>query len=286
MSIMPMPGRLARRTLVGLPVAFSLACRIRRVAPPRAADFSYGPSPHQHVDVYSAAQKPGHPAPLVMLIGGGGWQSAPRTDAVGFVPVFTSRGHVVANVGYRVTSEARAPAAAEDVRNAIEAARCHAAQLGADSRGMLLVGFSAGAHLALLSALAPTSDLAGPQSQPRAIVSFWGVTDFASLLSGDHANVAAQRWLPEGPERPALARRLSPINYDVSEAPALCAVHSVLDDVVPFWHSERLVAKYLKAGRPAKLIKLAHRGHAAPAKDYPKIFDEIFRFLDGLGNTA
>jgi acetyl esterase/lipase len=151
---------------------------------------------------------------------------------------------------------------------------------------MLLVGFSAGAHLALLSALAPTSDLAGPQSQPRAIVSFWGVTDLADFISGDQASVAALRWLPESPERLALARRLSPINYDVSTAPALCAVHSVLDDVVPFAHSERLVAKYLKAGRPAKLIKLTHGGHAAPQKDYPKIFAEIFRFLDGLGIAA
>jgi acetyl esterase/lipase len=283
---MPIPSRVSRRTLVGVPVALSLACRIRGVSPPRAEDFSYGPNPDQRLDVYGAARDPGHPAPLVMLIGGGGWQSPPRADAVGFVPVFTSRGHVVANVGYRVTSEARAPAAAEDVRNAIEAARYRTAQWGADGRGMLLVGFSAGALLALLSALAPTGDLAGPQSQPRAIVSFWGVTDVADLLTGDHANVFAQRWLPESPERVSLARRLSPINYDVSAAPALCAVHSVLDDVVPFSHSERLVAKYRKAGRPAKLIKLHHRGHAAPEKDYPTIFDEIFRFLNGLGITA
>lgn len=225
-------------------------------------------------------------APLVILIGGGGWQNAPKPDAVGFVPVFTSRGDVVANAGYRVTSEARAPAAAEDVRNAIEAARYRAPSWDADSRRIVLVGFSAGAHLALLSALAPSSDLEGPQSRPRAIVSFWGVTDFADLISGDHASVFAQRWLPESSERSALARRLSPINYDVSEAPALCAVHSVADDVVPFSHSERLVAKYLKAGRPAKLIRLTHRGHAAPKKDYPKIFDEIFRFLGGLGIKA
>lgn len=280
------PSRLSRRTLVGIPVAFSLACRDRRVSQPRAMDFFYGPNAYQHLDVYNSAREPGRAAPLVILVGGGGWQSAPKPDAAGFVPMFTSRADVVANVGYRVTSEARAPAAAVDVREAIEAVRNRAAHWGADSRGMLLVGFSAGALLALLSALAPTADLAGPQSHPRAIVSFWGVTDLADLLDGDHARLSVQRWLPESSERSSLARRLSPINYDVSEAPALCAVHSVLDDVVPFSHSERLVAKYLKAGRPAKLIKLTHKGHAAPKKDYPGIFDEIFRFLDGLGIAA
>ena len=279
------PSRLSRRTLVGIPVALSLSCRDRRVTPTRA-DISYGPSPRQNLDVYNSAQKPARPAPLVVLIGGGGWQNPPKPDAAGFGRVFTSRGDVVANAGYRVASEARAPAAAEDVRDAIEAARYHAAEWGANGREMLLVGFSAGAHLALLSALAPASDLAGPQSRPRAIVSFWGVTDFADLIDGDHPSAYAQRWLPDGPERPALARKLSPINYDVSEAPALCAVHSVLDDVVPFSHSERLVAKYLKAGRPAKLIKLNHKGHAAPAEDYPGIFAEIFRFLGVLGIAA
>jgi arylformamidase len=280
------PSRLSRRALVGIPVAFSLACRDRRVSPPRGMDFFYGPNPYQHLDVYNSAQVPGRAAPLVILIGGGGWQSAPKPDAAGFVPMFTSRGDVVANAGYRVTSEARAPAAAGDVRNAVEAVSFRAVHWGADSRRMLLVGFSAGALLALLSALAPTSDLAGPQSRPSAIVSFWGVTDLADLLGGDHARLSAQRWLPESPERSSLAHRLSPINYDVSDAPALCAVHSVLDDVVPFSHSERLVAKYLKAGRPAKLIKLTHKGHAAPKKDYPAIFAEIFRFLDGLGIAA
>ena len=284
--VMLKPSRLSRRTLVGMPVAFSLACRDRRLSPPRALDFSYGPNPYQHLDVYNAAQQPGRPVPLVILVGGGGWQSAPKTDAAGFVPMFTSRGDVVANVGYRVTSEARAPAAAGDARNAIEAVRDRAAHWGADSSGMLLVGFSAGALLALLSALAPTSDLAGPQSRPRAIVSFWGITDVEDLLGGEHARVFAQQWLPESPERSAWARRLSPIHYDVSEAPALCAVHSVSDDVVPFSHSERLVAKFVKAGRPAKLIRLTHRGHAAPAKDYPRIFDEVFRFLDRLGIAA
>jgi acetyl esterase/lipase len=249
-------------------------------------DFSYGPNPYQHLDVYNSAREQAQPAPLDVLIGGGAWRSAPRPDAVGFVPLFTSRGHVVANAGYRVTSEATAPAAAEDVRNAIEAVRYRAACWGADGRGMLLVGFSVGAHLALLSALAPVSALAGPQSRPCAIVSFWGITDVGDLLSGDHARVFVQRWLPESPERPVLARRLSPINYDVSEAPALCAVHSLLDDVVPFSHSERLVAKYLNAGRPAKLIKLTHKGHAAPEKDYPKIFDQVFAFLNGLGIAA
>jgi dipeptidyl aminopeptidase/acylaminoacyl peptidase len=83
-----------------------------------------------------------------------------------------------------------------------------------------------------------------------------------------------------------LARKLSPIDYDVDEAPPLCAIHSLHDEVVPFAHSERLVAKFQKAKRQAKLLELSHRDHAAPPEDYPAIFAEIFRFLDGAGVTG
>jgi acetyl esterase/lipase len=227
------------------------------------------------------AQSSGRPAPLVVLIHGGGWESGSRDDVVKFIPYFTSsQRYVVANIGYRV---AVAPAAAEDVRNAIESVRCRAAEWSADSRRMLLVGFSAGAHLALLSALAPSAVIGGPRSRVSGIVSFWGITDVADLLGGEHARDFARRWLPPQPMQLEFARRLSPINYDVSDAPPLCAVHSVHDNVVPFAHSEGLVMKWEKAKRRAKLIKLSHQGHGAPPEDYPAIFGEVFRFLDGTG---
>jgi acetyl esterase/lipase len=235
--------------------------------------------------VYPADLPLGRPAPLAVIVHGGGWTNGSRDDMVQFVPHFTSRRYVVVNVGYRVASEAPAPAAAEDVRNAIECVRRRAAEWGA-AGGILLAGFSAGAHLALLSALAPSTVIAGPRSSPRAIVSFWGITDVADLLDGDHARDFARRWLPAQPGRPELARRLSPINYGAAEAPALCAVHSVHDDVVPFAHSERLVMKWQAAKRPAKLIRLSHQGHAAPSGDYPAIFREIFRFLEQTGGVC
>ena len=278
---MPVLSRLSRRALVGTPAVFSCACRLRQAPAPVVRDFPYGPNAAQRLDVYPAERAHGRPAPLAVLIHGGGWESGSRDDVVPFMRNFTSRGYVVANAGYRVASQATAPAAAEDVRNAIECARTRAAEWGADSRAMLLAGFSAGAHLALLAALAPSTAIGGPQSRVRGIVSFWGITDVADLLCGEHARDFARRWLPEPRGQMELARRLSPISYDVAEAPTLCAVHSVHDDVVPFAHSERLVAKFEKAKRRAKLIKLSHQGHAAPSKDYPAIFGEVFRFLDG-----
>ena len=95
---------------------------------------------------------------------------------------------------------------------------------------------------------------------------------------GKHARDFARRWLPGQPGRLELARRLSPTNYDTDEGPTLCAVHSVHDNV-PFGQSEGLVMKWQEAKRRAKLLKLS-QGHAAPFKDDPAIFGEIFRFLE------
>ncbi len=215
------------------------------------------------------------------MVHGGGWIGGSRDDIAGFIPHLTSRGYVVANIGYRVASEAVAPAAVEDVRNAIEFVRSRSAEWGADSSRTLLIGFSAGAHLALLAALAPSEAIAGPQSRACGIVSFWGITDVADLLEGPHMRDFARQWLPEGEGRLELARRLSPLNYDAAEAPDLCALHSVRDDIVPFAHSERLVAKFQQAKRRARLIRLSHEGHAPPEKDYQAIFAEVFRFLAG-----
>lgn len=268
-----------------MPAAFFLACHAPQVPAPVMRDVPYGPHSSQRYDVYSAEPKPEGLASLVVLIHGGGWASGARKDLVRVIPQFTARRCVVANIGYRVTSEAVAPAAAEDVRNAIEAVRALAGKVHADSRRTILVGYSAGAHLALLAALAPSTAIGGPQCRARGVVSFWGITDVEDLLGGAHARDFAKRWLPAGPGQLELARRLSPIRYDVTTAPALCAVHSVHDHVVPFSHSERLVAKFTNAKRPAKLIKLSHRGHGAPSGDYSAIFGEIFRFMDKIEIT-
>lgn len=245
-----------------------------------ATNCAYGPHPSQRFDVYAASTPLPGPAPLGVMIHGGGWGSGSKEDVVEFIPNFTSRGFVVATVGYRVASDAFAPAAAVDVRNAIQSIWNRAAEWGAGVDQTVLVGFSAGAHLALLAALAPSAAIEGAQSRAHAIVSFWGITDVADLLEGQHATDFARRWIPEQPGSLDLARKLSPINYDVSLAPPLCVIHSVRDDVVPFAHSERLVMKWKAAGRLVEFIRLSHQGHAAPPGDYPAIFAAIFRFLE------
>ncbi len=201
------------------------------------------------------------------------------------IPWFTERGCSVANVDYRLAPEALAPAAAEDVRNAVVCVKSKAAAWKSDGGRIILAGFSAGAHLALVAALAPEEIIGGPRSKVLGIVSFWGIPDLVNLLpGGDHARDFARRWMPRDAP-PELAKALSPVLYDLSASPRppLCALHSVHDDVVPFAHSERFVSKYRQSGGTAELVRLTHRDHAAPRRDYATILPRVFGFLSSSG---
>lgn len=263
--------------------ASTFSCHHPNVSTPQSQEFSYGPHRSQRLDLYLATRASSAPAPIAVLIHGGGWVRGSRKDAAPLIPSLLAKSFVVANIGYRVASEALAPAAAEDVRNAISWIASHSKEWNADIQRMLLVGWSAGAHLAMLAAVAPSDSIGGPQCKARAMISFWGITDVADLLGGAHARDFAQQWLPDSPQRFALAKKLSPCSYDWNGGPALCAVHSVNDDVVPFEQSEKLVSKLKNANHPATLMQLAHSGHAAPEAQFPHLFQQALRSLEELG---
>ena len=70
---------------------------------------------------------------------------------------YLAMGFAVVNVDYRVARMAPAPAAVQDSRCALRWVIRHAPQYGFDPARLVLVGSSAGAHLALMAALAPAT---------------------------------------------------------------------------------------------------------------------------------
>lgn len=130
--------------------------------------------------------------------------------------MFVGWGSIVvpASVEYRRAGEAPAPAA--DARCAVRWVAAHADSLNAAPRRLVLSGHSAGGHLALMAALAPSSaelDGACPWPEaPRAaaVVNWFGITDVADLLDGPNQRDWAATWIGGQLDGVALARRLSP----------------------------------------------------------------------------
>jgi acetyl esterase/lipase len=176
-------------------------------------------------------------------------------------------GFAVANVDYRLARIATAPAAVQDSRCALRWVIRHATQYGLDTEHLVLVGSSAGAHLALMAALAPQSagfDGLCPGDEPlkaAAVINFFGVVDVAELLAPPNPRDFAVGWIGVGPERAALARRVSPLTYVGKSSPPIFTAHGDADPVVPFVQAKQLHEALDRAGVPNTLYPLRGGGH-------------------------
>lgn len=92
--------------------------------------------------------------PMAMVFHGGGFTTLSKDTHWMFARALARRGLVVFNVNYRLAPEAPFPAAIEDACLATSWALEHAERYGADPSRLVLAGESAGANLAVATALA------------------------------------------------------------------------------------------------------------------------------------
>ena len=113
------------------------------------------------------------PAPLVVFVHGGTWMHGGKyAGTAGQARAFRSAGFAYATVNYRLRRYAPPDGAAQDIARAIAFLRAEASGCGVDPDRIVLMGHSAGGHLAALVALDP-GYLAGagvPAGVVRAVV--------------------------------------------------------------------------------------------------------------------
>jgi acetyl esterase/lipase len=116
-------------------------------------DVAYGTDAKQRFDVYIPARA-SH-APVMFLVHGGGWRrgdKAARSVVENKVARWTKAGFIVISTNYRLLPGADPITQAGDVARAIAVAQQRLPTWGGDPGRMVLVGHSAGAHLAALLA--------------------------------------------------------------------------------------------------------------------------------------
>jgi acetyl esterase/lipase len=119
---------------------------------PVTATIRTGSDRQQSVDYYAppASSTATARPPLAIFIHGGGWRMGDKTMVAAKPEWFGEHGWAFASIGYRLLPDAPVEDQARDVAAAIHALRAQAARLGFDPDRILLIGHSAGAHLAAL----------------------------------------------------------------------------------------------------------------------------------------
>ncbi len=116
----------------------------------------YGDSIREQVDIF-APDEIVEERPLVLFIHGGGWSMGSHKSTVQAKPAhFTGAGYYFASAGYRLLPNSPVEQQAADLGEATQAVRRQAASIGFDPDQIVLMGHSAGAHLAALLATDPS----------------------------------------------------------------------------------------------------------------------------------
>ena len=108
------------------------------------------------LDLYRPAESR-TPTPVVLVIHGGGWVNGSKEDVATAVLPYMEMGFAVINVEYRLAKISPAPAAVEDCLCALHWVGRHAKEQNFDLNKVVVTGSSAGGHLALTTAMIPTS---------------------------------------------------------------------------------------------------------------------------------
>lgn len=198
------------------------------------------------LDLYLPAGAIG--APAVVYVHGGGWRTGTRDNLAPLAIRMAQRGHAGATVGYRLSGEAKYPAAVDDVKAAVRWLRANGARYGIDPNRIALAGASAGGQIA---------SLAGVMGEAQAVVNIDGLSDFTSPEALRHEDDPAKNPSAAGAwfggryaEKSALWREASPIFHVGPRTPPML-----------FIGSGQL---RFSVGREAMLEKM--KGHGVPGR--------------------
>lgn len=148
-------GALVAAPLVSTMPAKPVAAATATTIPGEAID--YGSHPLQAMDFYPASKDFSGPRPLIVFVHGGAWAGGDKSDSTGAAKIrhYTGNGYALASVNYRLLPEVDIEDQARDVAAAIARLRDSSKELGIDKQRIVLMGHSAGAHLAALVATDP-----------------------------------------------------------------------------------------------------------------------------------
>ena len=241
---------------------------------------SYGSDAAQKMDIYLPAGRKTDSTKVVIMVHGGAWIEGDKSDFTSFVTVLQQRlpGYAIANINYRLANVGGNyfPTQENDMKAAIN----FLVQKTDDyhiSQKFVLLGASAGAHMALLQAYKYTSP------KIRAVVDFFGPADMVSLYNSSDFNTQFGLQLllggtPTG--NPSRYQQTSPINFIDAQDPPTIIFHGDQDMIVNVSQSTLLKNKLQTFGVTNQLTVYPGLDHDLwPPATMNASFDKIEAFI-------
>jgi acetyl esterase/lipase len=196
----------------------------------RTADLEYGNDPRQRLDVY--APRKARNRPIVVFWYGGSWLNGKKSDYRFVGAALAERGFVTVLPDYRLYPVVKFPLFLDDAASALAWVQQHALEFGGDPHRIVLMGHSAGAHMAAF--LAYNSKFAVRAGvHPEWIKGLIG-------LSGPYALEPDSKVLHAIFANPYTMADWQPIRFVSDRSPPTLLFHGVPDRVVTEKHAEVL----------------------------------------------
>ncbi len=244
-------------------------------------DVSYGKDTAHRMDVYLPANRSFNSTKSVILIHGGGWNSGSKNDFITYIDSFKIRmpDYAIFNINYRLVNGSNLfPAQEQDVKAAIDFIVKNSQEYHVDKDNLVLVGVSAGGHLALLQGY--------KYNNPgiAAIIDFFGPTDLEAMYQNPwHPLVPYALQMVTGTTptaNAAIYKESSPINYVSAGAPPTLLLHGAKDEIVNLSQSQSLKKELDNAGVKNELVVYPNKAHGWYGETLSNSFDRIEEFLE------
>jgi acetyl esterase/lipase len=239
-------------------------------------------------------------SPLVTYASGGGWLMSLK--AIGPWRFLLQQGYAVAAIEYRVSGEARYPAAIHDLKAAVRWLRANAGEYGLDATNIVAWGSSAGGYLSSMCAVTngipefegTVGDDLGQSSEVMAVIDHYGAIDLAKMAEDTNSvpGVMEHFGTETSPETkllgyrpqddPEQAELANPAHYLSAGTVPFLIMHGDADTRLGIGQSERFYDQLCRAGVKAQFHVIRGANHGTPEFDSPEAHQLALDFLASL----
>jgi acetyl esterase/lipase len=220
---------------------------------------AYGNDPQQTMDVYLPANRT-ETTQVIVLIHGGAWISGSKEDFADYIPTIKAGfpDCAIVNINYRLATENSPafPKQTDDLKSVFNYLENRSGYTIDNS--YLLIGASAGAHLAMLYGYKYDTD-----HEVKAIVNIVGPADFLDPTYVSHPlyPIAAQYLLGTTTPSQTQIQEVNPVSHITAQAPPTISFYGGMDPLIPATQGPRLKQALDTAGVANNYTLYPEGGH-------------------------